>query len=209
VTSGITAPDAVAGRIGLIVVVGLATGVLSQFAQDLAPDAWSQVGNTISPWLLVAFLLGATMPDRRWAIAAGVVALLAAVVGFYATTTVRFGIGGGTGALLFWGIGALVGGSVFGLAGHGWRTSPDGRVRALAIGLLAAVFIAEGVYQRGVAPTSSVGSAYIVVGAAIPLIVGRSWPDRVGGYVAVVPALALGALGYLVFQVVYDVTTGI
>lgn len=204
-----TASDGVVGRVGLIVVVGLATGVLSQFAQDLAPEGWSQAGNTISPWLLVAFLLGATMPERRWAVAAGVVALLLAVVGFYATTTVRFGIGGGTGSLVFWGIGALVGGSVFGLAGHEWRTSPDRRIRALSIGLLAAVFIAEGVYQRGVAPDSSVGPAYVVVGALVPLAVGRSWPDRLWGYVAVLPALALGAAGYLVFQALYGVITGV
>jgi hypothetical protein len=204
-----TVSDGVVGRIGLIAGVGLATGVLSQVAQDLLPEVWSQAGNTISPWLLVAFLLGATMPDRRWAVAAGVGALLLAVVGFYATTTVRFGIGGGTGSLVFWGLGALVGGSVFGLAGHGWRTSPDRRIRALAIGLLAAVFIAEGLYQRAVVPTSSVGAAFLVLGAAIPLIVGRSWPDRLWGYVAVIPALALGALGYLVFQGVYEVTTRI
>ncbi len=196
-------------RVATIAGIGLATGVLSQFAQDLLPDAWSQVGNSISPWLLVAFLLGSTMPDRRWAVAAGVGALALAVVGFYATTTIRFGIGGGTASLVFWGLGALVGGSVFGLAGFGWRTSPDRRLRALAIGLLGAVFIAEGVYQLRVVPASSVGPAYLLVGAAIPLVVGRSWPDRVGGYVAVLPALALGALGYLAFQVIYDRITGI
>ena len=128
------------------------------------------------------------MPDRRWAVAAGAIALVLAVVGFYAITSIRFGIGGGTGSLAFWGLGALVGGSVFGLAGHEWRTSPDRRIRALAIGLLAAVFIAEGAYQVRVVPTSSVGPAFIVLGAAMPLVVGRSWPDRLWGYVAVIPA---------------------
>src|SRR5262245_13086097 len=80
VTIGVTAR-----RAGLIVIVGLATGVLSQLAQDLLPGEWSQLGNAISPWLLVAFLLGSRMPDARWAVAAGIVALLAAVIGFYAT----------------------------------------------------------------------------------------------------------------------------
>ena len=197
------------GRVIAIAGIGLATGVLSQLAQDLLPDAWSQVGNSISPWLLVAFLLGSRMPDRRWAISAGVGALLLAVVGFYATTTIRFGIGGGTTALVFWGLGALVGGSVFGLAGCEWRTSPDRRLRALAIGLLGAVFIAEGLYQLRVVPASSVGPAYLVVGAAIPLILGRSWPDRVAGCVAVLPGLALGAIGYLVFQGLYGIITGV
>jgi hypothetical protein len=196
-------------RIAIIVAVGLATGVASQFAQDLLPDAWSQVGNAISPWLLVAFLLGSTMPDRRWAAGAGVAALALAVVGFYLTTTIRFGIGGGTGALVFWGLGALVGGSVFGLAGHTWRTTPDVRLRAFAIGLLAAVFIAEGLYQTRIVPSSTVGPAFIVVGAIVPLVIGRTWADRLGGYVATVPALALGALGFIVFLRIADWTSGI
>ena len=199
----------VARRAGLIAGVGLATGVLSQVAQDLLPDAWSQVGNAISPWLLVAFLLGSSMPDRRWAAGAGVGALALAVVGFYLTTSIRFGIGGGTGSLVFWGIGALVGGSVFGAAGHAWRTSPDLRLRAFAIGLLAAVFIAEGFYQTRVVPASSVGPAFVVVGAVIPLLVGRTWSDRVGGYVATLPALVLGAIGFIVFLRIADWTAGI
>ncbi len=196
-------------RVGLIAGVGLLTGVASQLAQGLLPEAWSQIGNTIAPWLLVAFLLGSTMPDRRWAAGAGVGALLLAIVGFYATTTLRFGIGGGTGALVFWGTGALVGGSVFGVAGHTWRTSPDVRLRAFAIGLVAAVFIAEGLYQAMIVSWSSVGPAYLVVGALAPLVIGRTWPDRLGGYVATVPALALGALGFVVFQRLSDWTAGI
>lgn len=196
-------------RVGVIVGVGLVTGVVSQLAQDLLPEVWSQLGNTIAPWLLVAFLLGATMPDRRWAAGAGVAALLLAVVVFYATTTLRFGIGGGTGALVFWGTGALVGGSVFGVAGQLWRTSPDRRLRAFAIGLVAAVFIAEGLYQTRIVTWSSVGPAYLVVGALAPLVIGRSWPDRLGGYVATVPALALGAVGFIVFQRISAWTAGI
>ena len=196
-------------RVALIAGVGLATGVLSQLAQGSLPGGWSQLGNTISPWLLVAFALGSTMPDRRWAVGAGVVALLLAVVGFYATTTIRFGIGGGTGSLVFWGIGALVGGSVFGAAGHAWRTSPDVRLRALAIGLVAAVFIAEGLYQSQVVPASAVGPAFVVVGAVVPLLIGRTWTDRLGGYVATVPALAMGALGFVVFLRLADWTAGI
>jgi Family of unknown function (DUF6518) len=198
-----------ARRVGLIVAVGLATGVLSQVAQDVLPGEWSQVGNAISPWLLVAFLLGSRMPDARWAVAAGVVALLLAVVGFYATTTLRFGIGGGTSSLLFWGTGALVGGTVFGLAGYAWWTSPVHRRRALALGLLAAVFIGEALYHWLTLGEPTVGAAFAVVGAAIPAILGQSRDDRLGGYVAILPALALGALGYVMFMSLYGLLTGV
>ena len=61
-----------ARRLATIVAVGLATGALTQLGQGILPGDWSQAANAISPWLLVAFLLGSTMPDRRWAGVAGI-----------------------------------------------------------------------------------------------------------------------------------------
>lgn len=191
-----------------MVVVGFATGALTQIGQGALPDGWSQAANAISPWLLVAFLLASTMPDRRWAVVAGIATLLLALVGYHGMVQLRFGYGGGTGALVFWTLGGLVGGFVYGLAGHGWRFG--GRwVRAAAIGLMAAVFVAEGLYLMGILPDPAVGCGFIVVGAVVPLLLGRSWPDRMWGYLAVVPALALGAAGYVVFMLVYGITAGI
>ena len=195
-------------RLALVVVAGLATGILTQIGQGALGDDWSQAANAISPWLLVAFLVGSVFPDRRGAAAAGVATLVLALVGYYAMTTIRFGIGGGTSSLVFWGIGALAGGAVFGLAGQAWRNGDD-RWRAAAIGLVAAVFVAEGIYQHQIRPDTPVGPAFIVVGALMPLVLGRSMPDRVGGYVAAVPALALGAIGFVVFLRLYDVISGV
>src|SRR3712207_5879827 len=56
----------------VVVVAGLATGILTQLGQGLLPDGWRQIANAISPWLLVAFLVGSRMADVRWAAAAGV-----------------------------------------------------------------------------------------------------------------------------------------
>lgn len=195
-------------RFALVVVAGLATGILTQIGQGALGDAWSQAANAISPWLLVAFLVGSVFPDRWGAATAGVATLVLALVGYYAMTTLRFGIGGGTSSLVFWGLGALVGGAVFGFAGHAWRSGDD-RWRAAAIGLVAAVFVAEGIYQLRIRPDTPVGPAFIVVGALIPLALGRTARDRIGGYVAAVPALALGALGFVVFLRLYDIITGV
>ena len=79
----------------------------------------------------------------------------------------------------------------------------------MAIGLVAAVFIAEGLYQAQVVPASAVGPAFVAVGAIVPLLIGRTWTDRLGGYVATVPALAMGALGFVVFLRLADWTAGI
>lgn len=203
-----TQPAATGRRVAFIAIAGLATGILTQFGQSILPDGWSQAANAISPWLIVAFLVGSRMPDRRWAAGAGIATLLLALVGYYAMTQLRYGIGGSTGTLLFWGLGAVIGGPVFGIAGLTWRTGPARR-RALAIGLVAAVAIAEGLYHASVLERSSEGVGFIIAGLLAPLVLGRSREDRLWGYVAILPALALGAIGYVVFLGLYSVFTGV
>ena len=129
---------------------------------------------------------------------AGFGALAFALLGYYGMVQLRFGYGGSTGALVLWGIGAVVGGPVFGVAGWTWRFEVGWR-RATAIGLLAAVAIAEGGYLIRILPEASVGAAFIVVGLGVPLVLGRSAVERARAYLAVVPALALGVIGYIVF----------
>ena len=195
-------------RAGLIVLVGLATGILTQLGQSVLPDGWSQAANAISPWLLVAFLLGATMPTARWAAAAGVAVLVLALAGYYAMTEIRYGIGGGTGSLVFWGFGAFIGGPIFGVAGRSWKTGPD-RQRALALGLLVAVGVADGIYHAAVLGEPAVGAGFVIAGLLVPLILGRSRDDRIGAYVAAVPLVGLGALGFVVFIWLSGLTAGI
>jgi len=183
-------------RLGFIVVVGLTTGVLTQIGQSVLPDGWSQAANAISPWLLVAFLLGSTMPTPMWAAGAGAGALLLALVGYYTMTEVRYGIGGGTGSLVLWGLSAVVGGPVFGLSGRAWRVGTH-RQRAAALGLLVAVGIAEGIYNGVVLASPATGAGFVIAGLLMPLILGRSREDRLGAYVAAVPWLGLALLGYV------------
>lgn len=188
-------PSPARGGPAVVIVGGLATGVLTQFGQSVLPDAWSPVANAMSPWLAIAFLVGATMPSRRWAAVAAAGALVLALVGYYAMTEIRYGIGAGTGSLVRWGIGAAVGGPVFGIAGFAWRHEAAAQ-RAIGLGLLAAVFIAEGAYQAGVVAHPETGVTFVAVGLLIPVVLGRSMPDRLRAYAATIPALALGAIGF-------------
>jgi hypothetical protein len=192
----------------LVVVAGLATGVATQLGQSFLPDGWSHVANAISPWLLVAFLLGSRMPDRPWAAGAGIAALVLALVGYYAMIELRYGYGASTSSVLLWGIAALVGGPVFGVAGWTWRFETGWR-RAAAIGLLAAVAIAEGVYLIRILPDPAVGAGFVVVAALVPLILGSSWIERGRAYVAVIPAVALGGLGYVIFIALANLLAGV
>jgi hypothetical protein len=193
---------------GVVVAAGLATGVLTQFGQSVIPFPWSQAANSISTWLLVAFLVGSTMPGRLRAAVAGIGTLLFALVGYDATIFVRYGYGPSTSLLVFWCIGAAAGGPVFGVAGHAWRTGTRLQ-RAAALGLLVAVGVAEGIYNAMVPGYPAVGAGFVIAGLLMPLILGRSREDRIGAYVAAVPALCLGALGYLVFMGLYGLITGV
>ena len=181
--------------VALVLVAGLATGVVTQLGQSLLPTDWSQAANAISPWLFVAFLVGSAMPGWRAAGLAGAATLVLALIGYYAMTTLRFGIGGSTASLVFWGLGAVVGGPVFGAAGWWWRHGSH-RSRASAIGLLTAAFIAEAGYHAIVLAEPPVALGFVIAGLLVPLILGRSRDDRLGAYVAAVPATLLGALGF-------------
>lgn len=191
--------------IGLIVVVGLGAGALTQIGQSVLPSGFGQAANAISPWLLVAFALGAVMPAWRWAAIAGVASMLLALVGYYGMVELRFGYGASTSSVVFWGLGALVGGTVFGVAGRAWRDERPW-YRAVAIGLLAAVTIAEGVYLIGILTEPLVGVVFIAAGLSVPPLAGRSTADTRRGYLATVPALFLGLAGYTVFGLIYGWT---
>jgi MFS family permease len=195
-------------RLLVVLVAGLGLGVVTQVLQSALPTGWPQAANAISPWLLVAFLVGSVMPDRTSAVVAGTATLSLALVGYYATTQLRYGIGGGTSSLIFWGLGAVVGGPVFGLAGYTWRTG-EHRYRAVALVLLAAAFLAEAGYHFIVLQEPPVAAGFAIAGLLVPLVLGRSRQDRVGAYVATVPALALGGLGFAVFIWIYSVTSSI
>ena len=167
------------------------------------------MANAITPWLLVAFLLGSAMPDTRWAVAAGAGALLLALVGYYGMVQLRYGYGGGTGSWIFWGLGALVGGPVFGVAGHWWR-GPVHRRRAIAIGLLGAVAVAEGAYNVLVVDhRDRRGRVHRrrAAGAARLRPVARRPARRVRRHAA--RASLLGAIGYLAFTWLASVTSAV
>jgi uncharacterized protein DUF6518 len=194
--------------LAIVLVAGLATGVLTQLGQSVLPTGWSHAANAISPWLLVAFLVGSAMPGWRAAAVAGVATLVLALVGYYAMTTLRFGIGGSTASLVFWGLGAIMGGPVFGSVGWWWRHGAH-RARASALGLLAAAFIAEAGYHAIVLSEPPVAIGFLIAGLLVPLVLGRSREDRLGGYAAAVPATLVGAVGFAGAIWVYGVITSV
>ena len=195
--------------LGAAILVGLATGAVTQLLQGILPQEIGSIANSITPWLAVAFAVGSR--GGRWWLAAiaGALALLAALVGYYWLVQVRFGYGAELrGAVLLWTIAAVVGGPVFGVAGRWWRGERPWP-RATATALLGAAAIAEGAYLSMIPTVATAAPIFVIAGVAIPIVLGRGRDDRVRGLLLLVPCVALGAAGFVATLALSGVVTGV
>ena len=190
------------------VLVGLALGVVTQIGQSLLPEGVGQLANSISPWLSVAFLLGAQQSNPRRAVVAGFLTLAMALVGYYALVLIRFGYTGGGSSLVLWTTGAIAGGLVFGPAGWFWRWGSF-RSRTIAIALLGSAWVAEGAYLALVLSMPGPALVYVLIGLAVPLLLGRTLRGRLFAWAAMLPAVALGGVGFVAFLTLYDLLAGV
>jgi hypothetical protein len=156
-------------RVALVIGVGLAVGVLTSVGQTYLGGALNAFVNSASAWLVAPFLVGRVMTTRRGAAGAGLAAALAQLAGYYLTAHLR-GYPAGGAIVVFWAGCALVGGPLFGVAGHLWRTGSP-HLRGLGSTLLPAVFLAEGlwVYLHELHYTAT-AALWIGIGIALGLI---------------------------------------
>ncbi len=181
-------------RLGLLVGFGVGGALFGVAVSHIpAPDdpALFWIGNFSAPWAVLPFLTGRAQRSWRWAAAAGLVADVACVAGFYGgfltadpnrlglpastpvTELVITGLAGWITFIAPWVVLAVATGLLYGVLGCWW-----GRSRALIAGVAVAVpFVAEPVLwwlYRGFLP----GPAYlwlveIAVGAAVLLFLIR------------------------------------
>ena len=166
--------------------------------QSILPGDWKGLANSGAIWLLFAALVGSRMPTSPWAIIAGVVVLVGAVIGYYAAA--RFsGAGAGVRIMAIWIGTAILGGPVYGLAGRWWRVGPD-RERLLAIGLMGGILAAEGVSTLLRIPAmAAAGWVELAAGSLLTLMLGRTMRERLLG-LAIVPVIIL--LGVIAYEVI-------
>jgi hypothetical protein len=197
------------GGFGTSILVGAALGAAAWLSDQLQwPYSLLIPANMIGVWLGVAFALGASARTIPTGALRGLIGLLAAVAVYYllfaALGAGYRAIGAGHAATV-WGLVALLAGPVLGGAGAVWRHS-SGRPRAVAVAVLAAALIAEGVVfgvtrlvhidQLGNDPGALLYAAEIAIGAALPAILLRSG-ERASGYAvtagfAILAAVAIG-----------------
>ena len=111
----------------LVAAAGLSVGVATAIGQTYLDGALNALVNSVSAWLVAAFLVGSTMRTDRGAAVAGLCVCALQLVGYYVVAELRGFPLGGPALIVFWFGCAVVGGPVFGLAGRRWRLeSPRG-----------------------------------------------------------------------------------
>ena len=171
--------------------LGAALGALAWLADQL-PYPWDTLlpANAIGTWLALGFLLGASAKTVPTGALRGLIGLLTGVAAYYALISI-FAVGfrliGAPHAATTWGAVALVAGPVFGAAGGAWRHM-EGNWRGIAVGLLAASLIAEGVAFGKLRTGDAVAIFYLVeigIGLLLPIFLLRR-RERLAGYGATV-----------------------
>jgi hypothetical protein len=181
--------------VALTIGVGVAVGVATLLGQSVLSAEWNRLANSGAIWLLASFLVGSLMPTNGRAAVAGMATLVLAVVTYYVAAKLA-GAGISNRTVVIWVGAALVGGPVYGAAGHWWRTGLDRR-RIIAIGLMGGIVTAEGVSTLLRLPDlAAVGWVETIAGLALVVLLGRSLRERLLG-LAIVPLVVLaGVLAY-------------
>ncbi|TNC46242.1 DUF6518 family protein [Mumia zhuanghuii] len=174
------------------VVLGVGVGALTSVFQAYLDFPWLALVNAVSPWVTTAFVAGALQSRLRTAVWTGLLATLVQVVAYYAVAELR-GYDASVYYLAFWSVCALVGGPLFGAAGHAWRhASPAG----LGAAALSAVYLSEALvtYQIRLGYTST-AVLFGALGLALAVVLGRH-RQQYGAMVRWLgPALVAGSAG--------------
>jgi hypothetical protein len=187
--AGFAAPAALA----LGVPAGLAVGALTDVLQAHVDGPFAGLVNAVSPWLVPAFFTGAAA--RRAAIASlgGILACLSELAGYAAAAESR-GSSQSPDTMLFWALGALAGGVVFGYAGFAW-THPTRWRSGLGPALLSTTFLTEAAYF--LIALHYAGEAFVFAIAAVAAFFGlnimhRQYSASLAWLTVVVPCGTLG-----------------
>jgi hypothetical protein len=175
--------------------MGLAVGILTSFLQARLDFPWLALVNAASPWLTTAFVAGALQLRLQTAMLVGLAATTLEVVGYYSTSELR-GFGISMSSVTMWSVCAVVGGPVFGAAGHAWR-------RAAPTGLGAALLVAAYASEAAVAyhfrlSYTSTAVLFGVIALLLAIGLGRHRGQYVSLARWLVPALLAGMAGHAV-----------
>jgi len=179
----------------LVATCGLAVGALTLVGQGLLLGSWNQIANSGAIWLVPVFFIGSLMPTDKCAAVSGIGTLFGALIGYYATAELVLGFSTDFFFFALWTGTAIIGGPMFGMAGHWWRSERLSR-QVAAIALLGGVFVSEGLYLLFHIHELPAGWCWIAIGVLIPLFLGRSAKNRLFALLALPLVVLLGVAAY-------------
>ncbi|MRN52657.1 DUF6518 family protein [Paenibacillus monticola] len=185
------------------VVIGIVVGILTVLGQGILPGNWNSLANSGTVWLIPTFFIGALGSRKLTAAINGILSLFGMVAGYYAYAMLIQDVSHSLYYILLWTGAAVVGGIIFGIAGHLWR---QGRSwwRHCGSALLGGVFITEGlnlfIHIDDYRHMLAVGVVEIIVGLGLVLVLERT--NRARGYalLLLLPVIILGLIGYQVLR---------
>lgn len=196
-------------RLSLALVIGLLTGALTLLGQRYLPGPLLSFANCYSVWLSAAFLFGTLVRSPLWAFAGGAIVQLSALAGYYLTSFLVLNLSlDSYGYAVFWGIGGVIGGPAFGLAGYWWGNGAG--IRRIAGGaLLGASYLSEGAYFLDTLGYD-IGYAFLIIGLASAFLLQRSPDDAVKSLgISLVAAMFLFLVYTYGFNALNDAVAGI
>ena len=193
---------------GTGIALGVALGSLAWLSDQLEyPYSALIPANMIGAWLGLGFILGASAKTVPTGALRGLIGLLSGVGAYYLLISLSeagFRLIGAPHAATTWGAVGLIAGPIFGAAGGAWRHW-QGTGRALAVAVLAASLIAEGIVF-GQLRVGDIGVTLLLVevgiGVVVPFALLRPG-ERLIGYLATgLLALAIGVAIQPIFVLV-------
>jgi hypothetical protein len=155
------------------IAVGLPAGVLGALGQGYLDGTPEALFNSLSTWVVAPFIVGMLAATQREAALAGPATCAFQLAGYYAVAPV-WGFETTTSLAAFWFASAVVGGPIFGAAGHLTR-----RAEPLGVAILAGAFIAEGLYAYLYDQHAYItGALWVAIGLALALIATRGHPHQ-------------------------------
>jgi len=180
--------------------VGLLCGAGTSWLAGVLPGSWHVLADSGAVWTLVAFVLAVVCAGPRWlAVAAGAMALLCEVAGYYLIAASVQGFAATQSEQVLWTVAALWIGPLAGLAGHAARRGTPGWSLTGVLSVLG-VLAGEGLHELYRVGDGPAGCAELSIAVAVGLLtlsVSRAqWQQRWAAVAAGVAVTVVTALVY-------------
>ncbi|TYR80500.1 hypothetical protein FZC66_08975 [Priestia megaterium] len=187
----------------LSAIVGLIVGILTVLGQGVLPGNWNSLANSGTVWLLPAFFMGALSSTKGKSAISAIITLLGMVTGYYAYAMLIQNVSHSLYYILVWTVAAVIGGSIFGIAGYLWGKD-RGPLHKYGSALIGGVFITEGLHLflnlSDYIHMWHTGVVQIIVGVSLVLALERSNKERIASLLALIPIIVLGVIGYAILS---------